>query len=319
MKTETIFITGSTGLIGRALLKKISILNAENKGIDYRVVVAVRNIPDAKKKLSGLIDESVLVFYEYNNSDKICVDECIDWIICAGAVTKKDYIKTNPVESFEGNVDGIRNCLEYAKNNPVKGLLFLSSCVVQGVSEKGFVKESENSNADFFHNPYACSKVAGELLCNSYFSEYDVPAKIARVFLVYGEDYSYERGIFLTDCINAYRNEGKLTVFSDGGAIRSFLHVEDAADALLRILLSGKAGETYNVGSEENIYSMRQLAELIKKIAEANGRKFEASYGNKVIKDIQTADLSKIKALGWTEKKIFTEEITKLLNSDFDK
>ena len=65
-------------------------------------------------------------------------------------------------------------------------------------------------------------------------------------------------------------NKQPIPVHGDGHQTRTFCYITDAATGFLKVLLRGKPGEAYNIGSEENEISMKNLAELFIKI-EGNG------------------------------------------------
>lgn len=313
-KKEHIFITGATGFLGKAVIRYINSLNHNSDESEYYVIAATRDIKKAKEALLSLIDHDHILFYRYENSEIINYKGSIDWIICAAAETNKGYIVENPVETFEKNVCGVRNCLEYAKNNSIKGMLYLSSAAVYGNLLRERISERDIGMADYAHDAYASSKMAGELLCNSYHAEYGVPVKIARLFQVYGGN-DHERGTFLTDCIASAAKNCPIVIMSDGKNIRNLLHVDDAASAMMCILLKGKAGETYNVGSMCNNYSFFAIAEAV--------NSFDIEFGERVIvkgmssgeKDRQVPEIEKLMMLGWKEEKEdFRIEIKTIVN-----
>jgi nucleoside-diphosphate-sugar epimerase len=95
-----------------------------------------------------------------------------------------------------------------------------------------------------------------------------------------------------------------IVIKSDGSARRPFCYLADATIAYFTVLLSGKCGEAYNVGSDIET-SIRELAEMLCELF--------PERSCKVIRTERTAndrhlsspvpgghfDISKIRALGW--------------------
>lgn len=96
------------------------------------------------------------------------------------------------------------------------------------------------------HSPYAASKAASDHLVRSYAHTYGLPVTISNCSNNYGP-YQFPEKLIPLMVLNA-RAGRPLPVYGDGRQIRDWLFVGDHCEAIHRILVDGKPGETYNIG-----------------------------------------------------------------------
>ena len=162
------------------------------------------------------------------------------------------------------NFLGIKNLLDYAKENKVERVLYVSSGEVYGKTEEELTEEA-SGYVDML-NPRSCypiSKRASETLCISYMKEYDVDVVIARPCHIFGKPGEKDNRVFAQFIRNIENNED-IVLKSEGKDIRSYCYINDCVKALFKILLEGKKGEAYNISSEA--ISIKELAEIVAKI-----------------------------------------------------
>ena len=94
-------------------------------------------------------------------------------------------------------------------------------------------------------SPYAVSKAAADLLCQSYGNTYGLPVLIARSSNQYGPNQLPEKLVSKAVC-NLLRGE-PIPVYGCGEERRNWLYVEDACLGLERVLSQGRIGEIYNL------------------------------------------------------------------------
>jgi len=141
---------------------------------------------------------------------------------------------------------------------------------------------------------YASAKLTTEFMIRA--SEF--PFTIVRFFNVVGPGQLGDYGMVLPRMIKAAKNNEDITVYGTGEQVRSFCHVGDAVDALIK--LSDTNGELFNIGNDEPI-SIKQLAERVIAISGSSSKIQLIPYEQAFSKhhgDIykRVPDLTKIKA-----------------------
>jgi dTDP-glucose 4,6-dehydratase len=134
----------------------------------------------------------------------------------------------------------------------IKKYVHVTTPEVYGSTE-GWQKESFNFNPS---TPYAVSRAACDMHLKSFFEAYNFPVVFTRAANVYGPGQQLYRIIPRT--ILYARLGEKLSLHGGGYSERSFIHINDVADATYKIALKGKIGETYHI-STEDIISVRKL------------------------------------------------------------
>jgi dTDP-glucose 4,6-dehydratase len=146
-----------------------------------------------------------------------------------------------------------------------------------GPNEPPFTEESRYSPS----SPYAASKAASDHLVRAYHRTYGLPITITNCSNNYGP-YQFPEKLIPLMLVHAL--EGKpLPVYGDGLQVRDWLYVGDHCQAIERVLLAGRVGETYNVGGgseQTNLGTIRLLCTLLDDAFAADpllGRRFPRS------------------------------------------
>ncbi len=124
-------------------------------------------------------------------------------------------------------------------------------------STEGWVREDAPFNPS---TPYAVSRAAGDMSLRTYFATYDFPVVFTRAANVYGPGQQLYRIVPRT--IMAAIGGEKLRLDGGGKSERVFIHMNDVADATLRIARKGRLGECYHISGYE-LVSIRALVEAI--------------------------------------------------------
>ena len=98
-------------------------------------------------------------------------------------------------------------------------------------------------------SPYSASKAASDHLVRAWFHTYGLPTLVSNTVNNYGPWQFPEKLIPLVT-LNALDSQ-KLPVYGDGSQQRDWLFVDDHAEALVRVLEQGQAGETYAIGARQ--------------------------------------------------------------------
>jgi dTDP-glucose 4,6-dehydratase len=120
-------------------------------------------------------------------------------------------------------------------------------------------------------SPYAASKAASDFLVRAYSHTYGVPVTISNSSNNYGP-YQFPEKLIPLMIINALCGRA-LPIYGDGGNIRDWLYVDDHCHALVAVLEHGRAGESYNIGGDQettNLDLVHHLCGLIDRAFAAN-------------------------------------------------
>ena len=255
MKNKTVLVTGATGLIGQALVKRLLCL-------DTKVLAIVRNIDKAKK----ILGDDKRISYIVGDITEIEIKSLdIDFIIHGASNTSSKAFVNNPVGVINTAIEGTKRTLEIASLSNVKGYVFLSSMEVYGVptsDEKIEESQGTNLNTMVARSAYPESKRLCESLCTAYESQYKVPTKVVRLTQTFGPGVQYNDGRVFAEFARCVIEGRDIILHTKGETKRSYLYTEDAVDAILTVLTNGTIGEAYNAANEDTYCSILDLAYL---------------------------------------------------------
>lgn len=318
---KTILITGSTGFIGRNLVRFFtSIVKEAGAG---KVIALCRDTVKANEVFRQIMDDKFLEIICQNIYSMIKIDGEIDYIIHAASIASTGLFESNAVDVIKANILGTCNLLEVAKEKKVKGFLFLSSGAIYGDDSDAQhdVTEDEYYSIDSMKvkNCYALSKKMGENACISYWKQYGVPAKIVRIAHTYGPGIDLNDGHIYSDFTKAVLRGENILIKGTGIAQRPFCYITDAIEAFCVIIVRGEIGQAYNMANNNEIYAIRDLAyKLSKDIFKA--KKLEVNFLNskdssRKIENEVSIDTRKLENLGWCPSVNIEEGFVKTVNS----
>ncbi len=174
----------------------------------------------------------------------------------------------HPVETLKVNVEGTMNVLDAARLAGATRVLAVNSADVYGVVDQSELPLSESSEIRPT-SPYAASKAAAEMLCIQATRGYGLDVIRARSFNHLGPGQS-DRFVASAIAHRIVDNEvGGATSVKIGNlaARRDFTDVRDVVRAYRLLVLSGRAGEVYNVCSGVD-RSIREIAEMLVGLAD---------------------------------------------------
>lgn len=208
------------------------------------------------------------------------------------------------------NVEGTLVLLDAALRNGVKRFLQVSTDEVYG-DLAGTDIHSQETDPFRPRSPYAASKAAAEHLVFSYGISFGLNVVVTRGSNTYGP-YQYPEKIIPLFITNAL--EGKpLPLYGDGSAVRDYMHAEDHAAGIDRVLHHGKAGEAYNLGVRLEVPG----TEVARCILDLLGKPSDliAFVPDRPGHDYRYAvDPAKAEALGWTPRWSFSAGMAQTVN-----
>ena len=282
LEGKTVLITGGAGFLGSYLVSTLLHLNKTRLSRPARIISLDNFITGLKKPLLNLKGYRTYQTLEQDVSRPLRIRRKLDYIIHAAGLASPYYYNKFPLETIESSFMGAKNLLELARVNRVKGLLFFSSSEVYGNPEPKFVPTKET----YFGNvssvgPRACydeSKRLAETLCVIYHQKHQVPAKIIRLFNVYGPGMKHTDYRVVPNFMYKGLKGEDLPVHDKGIQTRTFCYISDAVKGIFRAMLLGQSGEVYNLGNDKPEISIYKLAVMISKILDNNVKPLKIDY-----------------------------------------
>lgn len=315
-----LLVTGGAGFIGTNFVRYWC-----NKYPGDRIVVLdALTYAGNLQNLAGL-EKANFRFVRGNICDRSLVDELlvtenIDTIAHFAAESHVDrsivepsaFIQTNLVGTFT-LLEAFRQYLETAKD-PTRALfLHVSTDEVYGSlkdSEPAFTEATPYAPS----SPYSASKAGSDHLVKAYYHTYGLPVIVTNCSNNYGA-FQFPEKLIPLICINILLGKS-LPVYGDGKNIRDWLYVGDHCQALDAVIHSGKLGETYNIGSNNEVKNI-DLVNILCKLMDELAPNLPVNPSHKLITFVKdrpghdrryAINSTKIKNhLGWTPLTTFEE------------
>jgi UDP-glucose 4-epimerase len=263
-----VLITGGAGFIGSHLADRLIEMGCEVFIIDDLSTGTLRNIQQFEQHPRFHLVVGTILHEAVMNE---LVSKC-DEIYHMAAVVGVKQIMNRPVETLETNVKGTEMVLRLANRHKRK-VLIASTSEVYGKAMNGDSTCGLSENTDRLMGAttkrrwaYACSKTLDEFLALAYFEEKKLPVIIARLFNTVGPRQTGQYGMVVPSFVQKALIGKPIIVHGDGSQSRSFTHVSDVVDAMIRLMGEPRAlGEVINVGGCEEV-TIRDLAFLVKEM-----------------------------------------------------
>jgi UDP-glucose 4-epimerase len=306
-----ILITGGAGFIGSHLADRLLEMGEEVYVIDDLSSGSLKNIEYLQENPKfHLVVDTVLHEAVMNE----LVFKC-DQIYHMAAVVGVKQIMNRPVETLETNVKGTEMVLRLA-NRHKKKVLIASTSEVYGKVMDGdncclLAEDTDRLMGSTSKRrwAYACSKALDEFLALAYFEEKKLPVVIARLFNTVGPRQTGQYGMVIPNFVQKALIDKPVIVHGDGTQSRSFAHISDVVEALVRLMAEPRAvGQVVNVGSTEEV-TIKELALMVKQMAGSDSEieyiSYEKAYGPG-FEDMKRRcpDINRIKELVGFEPKV---------------
>jgi GDP-L-fucose synthase len=222
---------------------------------------------------------------------------------------------SRPATFIADNLQIATNVICAAREAGVSRLLFLgSSCVYPREAPQPIREEALLTGPlEPTNEPYAIAKIAGLKLCQAFNAEYGTDFRSVMPTNLYGPGDNYDlEGSHVLPALIRKCHDAKVSgaaaveVWGSGTPRREFLHVDDMAEACLRVMalsraeyaaVTGPGVAHLNVGTGTDL-SIRETAELVAEVVGYGGRlEFNASYPDGTPR--KRLDVSRLAGLGW--------------------
>ncbi|MFM6975858.1 MAG: GDP-L-fucose synthase family protein [Sphingobacteriaceae bacterium] len=302
-KNAKIFVAGHRGMVGSAILRKLSAEGFTNLITRTSAEIDLRN------------QQAVADFFAKEKPEYVFLAAAKVGGIVANNTYRADFIYENL--AIQNNV------IHQSYINGVKKLLFLgSSCIYPKLAPQP-LKEDYLLSGPLEHSnePYAIAKIAGIKMCDAYRDQYGCNFISVMPTNLYGynDNYHPENSHVLPSLIRKF-HEAKVNVsphvsiWGSGQPKREFLFADDLADACYFLMQTYNEPHLINIGTGVDL-SVKELALLIKEIIGFEGDLvFDSSKPDGTPRKLM--DVSKLHALGWKHQIELKEGIS-LAYQDF--
>ena len=295
-KTDKIYLAGHTGLVGKAVFKKL-----KEKGFK-KIIVRKKTQLDLKNQKKT---------FEFLNKIKPKIV-----IICAAKV---GGIKANSNKRADFLIDNLEiqnNLIHGSFKNKVKNLIFLgSSCVYPSNISKPINEEMLlKGPLEKTNEPYAIAKIAGIKLCQSFNKQYKTNYKCLMPCNIFGlsDNYNLDSSHFIPAILKKFflasKNNKIVKLWGTGNVLREVMYADDLADAIVFFMNKKTNHMIINIGT--NIE--KTIKEFTKSIIKTLELKIKVKFNNdKRLNGVmrKKLDLSLAKKYGWKYKTSFDDAI----------
>ena len=231
---EAILVTGSNGMVGYHVVKKLLKLNYKVVGIDPNLYSKKLKNYIHLSKINLNIDDFLFIFKKYN----------IVNIVHAGGVSGPMLFNDDPYKVINNNVfftiKLVEACRLYKK---ISRVIYCSSIAAYG---NLIIK---NTNEDYKFSPntiYGASKASSDLILENFYNNYDLDIISLRFSVIYGPKRTTNS--YIKDMINAAINNQKLYLPFESNLCWPYIYIDDVISAIVKSLFHKKIHSfSYNV------------------------------------------------------------------------
>jgi CDP-glucose 4,6-dehydratase len=298
-KNKRVLITGHKGFLGSWLTIQLLRLGAKIIGVDISKINKNYILKDVSRQIKNIqadVANLKLISTIINRYKPEIIFHLAAQAIVAEAVS-------NPVRTFQSNIEGTWNVLEACR-----GKRFIEAIIVAS-SDKAY---GAHKNLPYLEDtplkgayPYDVSKSCADLLAYAYFRTYRLPVCVTRCGNVFGPgDLHFSR--IVPDAMRSIIKKKRFIIRSDGKFTRDYIYVEDVIRGYILLAEKMKSlklyGQAFNFSNE----SPFTVLELFRRILEVSGEyNLKPKILNEAKYEIRDQYLSAKKAkrvLGWRPK-----------------
>lgn len=298
-------VTGGAGFVGSHLTEALLQQGA-------RVTVIDDESTGCRENLAKVIEDEHLHYLRGPVEDASVLERVInevDEVYHLAAAVGVSLIDKKPMETIQRNIYPTHLLFQLASKRHLAGhsikVFVASSSEVYGKNPKASWTEEDDlvfGPTRFPRWSYGASKAIDEFLALAYWRQDGLPVVVGRFFNVVGPRQRGEFGMVLPRFVEAAVANQPMIVHDDGEQIRCFAHVSDVVGAVLSLMQTPEApGQIVNIGSDRPV-SIRELAEIVRKIADSTApieyQTYQAAY-RKDFEDVRrrVPDLTRLRSI----------------------
>jgi UDP-glucose 4-epimerase len=295
-------VTGGTGFIGSALVKRLVVAG-------HHVSVMDDGSRGAWSRLEGLPYDRIKGDVRDYQLVRMAASR-IDRVVHLAAINGTKHFYERPWEVLDVGIRGTLNVIDACHHHGVRELFVASSSEVYQEPPVVPTPEGVPLVVPDLMNPrysYGGSKIASELMA--------IHSGLPRVVIfrphnVYGPDMGREHVIpeFIERALTLRESGGTMfRIHGDGTQRRAFVHIDDFTDALQILLARGEHRTVYHIGTRQP-FMMKTLAVLVCHAVGMTGTvPIEPTDAPSGETTMRAPDISRLAQLGYAPRVIFTE------------
>ncbi|MDT8397342.1 MAG: dTDP-glucose 4,6-dehydratase [Pseudomonadales bacterium] len=274
---KNMLVTGGAGFIGANF---VNFCLQHYPQINL-VVLDALTYAGNKQNLQQAMSDPRFTFVEGNICDITLVESLlaansIDTLVHFAAESHVDRSITGPDAFIESNILGTYTLLKSARKiwkaaaTGLSGKKFHHVSTDEVYGTLGPLDPAFSETTPYAPNsPYAASKAASDHLVRAWHHTYGLPVTTSNCSNNYGPLQFPEKLIPL--CLLNILNGKALPIYGDGRQIRDWLFVDDHSRGIALILEQGLAGETWNIGGNNewaNIDTVKLLCDIVDRLCQ---------------------------------------------------
>ena len=241
-----ILVTGGAGFIGSAFARYWS----EHHPDDDIVVFDAMTYAGTMGSLASVMDSIEFVkgdICDFDAAEKVLREFGIDTVVNFAAESHNSLAVLDPGRFFMTNVMGTQRMLEASRRAGVNRFHHISTCEVYGDLDLDATNAFHEESPYRPRTPYNASKAGSDHAVRVYSETYELPVTITNCANNYGP-YQFPEKVIPLFATRALADQ-TLPLYASTQNRREWLHVDDHCRAIEAVLLKGRIGETYHVGS----------------------------------------------------------------------
>lgn len=304
---RVVYVTGCLGFIGihltRACLAKGWYVIGVDKGTyasNWSFLPEFEASPNFK-----------FIHKDINDLDRLY--DC-DYVINTAAESHVDNSIEDSDQFVHSNVNGVHHLLkliEQKSRYTMPTLLHFSTDEVYGDIMEGSHTESDMLKPS---NPYSATKAAADMLILGWARTHKVPYIIVRPTNNYGVGQYVEK--LIPKSVKYLTLGRKIDIHNNGTPVRTWLHVTDTANAIIKIIESGVKNDIFNISGNFELPNITVINKILKEVKgkEADVEMY-VQHMSRPGQDLRYAiDDSKIRSLGWATEANFDVELKTIIS-----
>lgn len=311
INVKLVVITGCLGLIGSYVTRRCLEKGWKVYGIDkctYAANIRLINEFNQAENFTFIKDDISTIDF---------LPDC-DYVINMAAESHVGNSIIDSTDFINSNIMGVKNILDLIRKKPANDVdqpvfFHFSTDEVYGDIGSGFHTEADILKPS---NPYSASKASADMFVLAFARTYGTKYILLRPTNNYGIGQYHEK--LIPASVRCLMRNKKVKLHDSGTPIRNWLHADDTAAAVIKIIESNTVNEIYNLAGnfeQENYVTFKKVVNAFFNDSSTDWKKYADLEYKRPGQDVRYAlDDSKLKALGWVPEKVFDKEIDQIVN-----